>query len=111
MTPPIPFRTESAVGASTYGVAFMATACLLILAAAILVVARRRGWFTLSPSPSASASVSSLDYVSSKRVSPALTVHAIRFDGHAYLVVEAARGTQASVLPLQSAQGNEAQTP
>jgi hypothetical protein len=64
----------------------------------------------LSPSSMASASASSVEHVSSKRVSPAVTVHAVRFDGHSYLVVEAARGAQASVLPLQSAPGSEAQT-
>ena len=102
MTPsaPIPFRTESAVGAASFGVTFAITAGLLLLVAAVLIVARRKGWVATSPRAISSAPGEALVHVASKRLSPAVTVHTVQHGGRGYMIVEAARGTQVSVEPL-----------
>jgi hypothetical protein len=100
MTAPIPFRTDAAVGAASYGVALAVTACLLLLVAAALVLARRKGWVAGLPRIAPSTPGSAIVHVGSKRLSPSVTVHTIQHGLHEYMIVESGRGAQVSVVAL-----------
>lgn len=103
MTAPIPFRTEPAIGIASYGVALAVTACLLLLVAAALVFARRKGWVAAPPRVSSVTPGDAIVHVASKRLSPAVTVHTVRQGGNGYMIVEASRGTGVSVVALTAA--------
>ena len=105
--PAIPYRTTPAVPAGSLASSLAIVGAVLVALIVAAAYARRRGWMAKLGVSAKPSSIDGIQVNASCRLSMSSTAYVLRYKGKEFLVVESARGTNATVTNMDGSASTE----